>query len=162
MKKIVLFLCFLGYFLLSYPQSSYRFDPILDECLSYCIDSLPTAYKADYILADNYPYNYKIKIPKDKNIQFVTLYPSSILSLSMRREMQKIFRKKGIYEGARVMLYDGIDLMQDTVVVRFSFRYIHRIKKVTYVAISSGVFFYYCYSQIEEKWVCVRKEDWGI
>jgi hypothetical protein len=163
MKKIILLLCFYGCLSGSYSQNSNTFYPILDECISYCIDSLPeiftqTIYKIDYVLADDYPRYYKLKFLEHKNIQLVTLLPRSILSLHVKRKMQKIYRKDGVY----VMMYDGINLAHDTLRVSFSFRCIQRTRKETWVAISDGITFHYCYSPLEEKWVCVRKEIWGI
>jgi len=118
-------------------------------------------FKVDYIVGDKYPYYFKITHPEVDNIQFVTLLSSSMLSLPVKRKMQKIFSKKeGVYEGASVMMYNGIDLVQDTLKVSFLFPYVYRTKKIFNIAMSNGVNFYYCYYPQEGKWVCVRKERW--
>ena len=156
MKKTILSVCLSVYFFFSYSQNPNMFYSVLDECFSYCIDSLPTTYKIDYVSVDDFPRYFVKELPE--NIQGVTLLPPSMLSLPVRRQMQRIFRK----EGVNVLLYDGINLVQDTLTIKFSFRRVQRKRKETNIAISDGIVFYYCYSQVEQKWVRVKRRIWGI
>jgi len=156
MKKIILSVYFSGCFFLLYPQNSNMFYSILDECFSYCIDSLPATYRIDYVSIDDFPRYFVKELPE--NIQGITLLPPSMLSLPVRRQMQRIFRK----EGVDILLYDGINLEQDTLTIKFSFRRVQRKRKETNIAISDGVVFYYCYSQAEQKWVRVKRRIWGV
>ena len=156
MKRILLLLCFCGYSILSYSQDSKSFHSILDECILYCIDSLTV--KIDYISRDNYPLFYTFKSPEFDKIQRITLLNPKKLSFSLRRKMQKIFQKRGV----DVMLFDGIELVQDTLTVIFSFRRVQRTRKETNIGISEWVISYYCYSQEKQEWICVKRKIGGI
>jgi hypothetical protein len=160
-KKHLLSLCFYGCVLFSQAQEMEMFHRILDECILFCYDSCPSyqtkitynhviKYKeTTYLLMDYYPRFYKAEALKDNDIKYV--------------RFQFPYRKKDFNrKEKRVLVFDGIGLKHDTLVIKFSFRYMYRTRAILHVEMSDGVTFYYVYSPIQQEWLCVRKEEWGI
>ena len=188
MKRIFLsslFCIFIHVYVLSQKPTQEQFQ-LLDECIAYCIDSsiIGTAelspapfnlknylrdypkvqYKGKtypfYLVIDGLPYwyFYKSEFFKDRDFPLIVVDYDIRHSISLKWKMRRILRKR-----TPCLFFEYFDFCHDTLQISFTFRYVQLNKRKRIgLSISDGIRFYYLYNPLLEKWVCIRKEEWGI
>ena len=151
MKNIIFFLAFISIISTGIAQSSNELHNMINNCLNDCL----TDTRASSVALEGYPFRFRASDSVKNNLKNRQLKVVSITSPKFRK-----YLKKEQY----VLLFDGIFLDSNKLIIQFSERSVQYKTKEKYlnIAISDWYKYIYEYSYEEKRWILIEKVFDGI
>jgi hypothetical protein len=153
MRKIIFLLLLISTMFNGKSQLYIQTENMINDCFNDCLNYCLSRGIISAVAIDHYPFGFRFP---DSTITKISDNQLNYICIA-NPKLSKSLRK-----GQYTLLFGGIFLEDNKVIIWFSRRHVQRTSKYLYFAISDWYKYIYEYSNDEKHWILVDKEFGGI